>query len=400
MDLRKAKLLNVIVFSISIILLFFLAINIIEKNYFLATTDIILFFIVCIPSLLLQYKRKYIANLVFITSAFIFYTTIITILKYDFDRQTEHILPAISIMVVFIFDGWKKNLIFLVFPISFFTIRFTVMYQHFGFIEFQSLHLIYLIEFLIVFVIASYFKADMITFYNKLDLANQTKLKLLRIISHDLKNPFNSLLGTSELQSKFLESGNLEKLKTSTEIINLSSKKIYDLTKTLLDWSMIQSEILKANFEKINLTDVIKHVIDFSNINAVPKEIKIEFHPKEVIYCNCDNTMIQICLRNIITNAIKFSNRNSKIDIRQIQNKNKIKIEVQDYGIGINEEDINNILNKNTLSSSYGTENEIGTGLGIKISNELMQIQNGTISIKSKLNYGTTFTLSLPIINN
>lgn len=108
-DERKAKLLNVIVFSISLILLIFLAINLFQKNYFLAISDIAMILVICIPSWILQYKNKYKANLLLITCAFFVCTTVLTILKYDVNRQTEHILPAISIMVIFLFDGWRKT---------------------------------------------------------------------------------------------------------------------------------------------------------------------------------------------------------------------------------------------------------------------------------------------------
>lgn len=396
-DLRKAKLLNVIVFSISIILLIFLAINIIQENYFLAISDILLFIFVCIPSWILQFKKKYKLNLFMITSAFVIYTTLLTILKYDVNRQTEHILPAISIMVIFLFDGWKKNLIFLIFPISFFTIRFTVMYQTLGMIEFKSLHIIYLIEFLTVYVIASYFKADMINFYHKLNMANETKIKLFRIISHDLRNPFSSLLGTSALQKRFIESGDMEKLALSADIINSSSNKIYELTESLLEWSMTQAETLEAKKEEINVTSLIKNIIDFSNINAIPKDIKLVFNPKEEIKANIDNIMTQIALRNLIMNAIKFSQRNSEIIIHQEISDKFIQIKVQDFGVGMSKDELQSIFDDNQIYSSYGTENEKGSGLGLIVCKEFIEIQKGTLIAQSEPNKGTTFTISLPL---
>lgn len=285
---------------------------------------------------------------------------------------------------------------FLIFPISFFTIRFVIMYQTTGSIELETLHLVYFLEFLIVFVITSYFKADMISFYNKLELANRTKTKLLRIISHDLRNPFSSLLGTSELQSRFIEAGDLEKLKTSAHIINTSANKIFDLTQALLDWSMTQSETLEAEKTDLNLTELISQVVDFSNITAMHKEINIEFEPNDTLSCKCDNTMTQICLRNIIMNAIKFSDRNSKILISQKMTEEHIEIHVKDDGVGILREDLDKIFDKSTIHSSYGTENEKGTGLGIKVCKELMEKQGGQLLAESMPNEGSLFILRFP----
>jgi signal transduction histidine kinase len=396
-DERKAKLLNVIVFSVSAILLIFLCINLVQGNNILAICDVLLFIIVCIPSWILQLKQKYTFNLFMITGAFVIYTTLITILEYDVNRQTEHILPAISIMIIFMFDGWKKNLIFLIFPISFFTIRFVVMYRTFGAIEFQTLHIIYLIEFLIVYTIASFFKKDMMNFYDKLNMSNQTKTKLFRIISHDLKNPFSSLLGTSALQSRFIESGDMEKLKITSQIINASATKIYSLTQSLLDWSITQSETLEPKKEKINLTELTKNVIDFSNITAIHKEIEIEFLPSEALFATIDSTMTQIALRNIIMNALKFSKRGEKIIIRQIANNDFVKIEIEDFGVGISDENLETIFDANTIQSSYGTENEKGSGLGLLISKELLEKQDGLLSVTSQLEKGSVFSITLPV---
>ncbi|MDD4149681.1 MAG: HAMP domain-containing sensor histidine kinase [Bacteroidales bacterium] len=335
-------------------------------------------------------------NLLLITSAFIIYTTILTILEYDVNRQTEHILPALSIMVIFFFDGWKKNIVFLLFPLSFFTIRFVVMYQTFGFIEFKTLHLIYFIEFLTVYVIASYFKSDMLSFYDKLQNASNTKDKLFRIISHDIKNPFSSLLGVSELQLKFAQNEDVEKLKKSSQIIHSSANKIYDLTQSLLDWSISQAETLETKIEKINITDVIGQIKEFCEITAQPKEIELVFEPKDYIVINCDAVMTQIAVRNIIMNAIKFSNRNSQIIITQSIENNELMITVQDFGVGMEEDNLKNLFHENFLHSSYGTEREKGTGLGLKISKELIEKQNGRLEAESQLNKGSIFKIILP----
>lgn len=392
----KVKLLNVAVWVISVVLVIFLIVNLFEKNYFLAVSDVLLFIFVCIPSLILQYKRKYKTNSFFIVGAFLLYTTLLTILKYDVNRQTEHILPALAILAIFFWDGWKKNLIFMLFPISFFAIRFVVMYQTYGRIEIQTLHLIYFIEFLSVYIISTYFKAAMLNFYDKLQKTIDTKNKLFRIISHDIKNPFSSLLGTSELQLRFAQNEDIEKLKQSSQIIHSSANKIYDLTQSLLDWSSSQAETLETKIENVNITEVIEQIIEFCEISAIPKEIELVFDSKNAVFVNCDAVMTQIAIRNIIMNAIKFSYRNSKIIITQIIANNQFVMTIEDFGVGMEEDNLKNLFDDNYLHASYGTEKEKGTGLGLKISKELIEKQNGRIEAESLLGKGSIFRMFLP----
>lgn len=398
LEMRKARLLNVIVFSIAAILFCFMIINLVIGNYFLAISDVVVFLIVCLPSLYLQYKRFYKANLILITSAFFVFTTIVTILKYDHSRQTEHILIPLAIMPVFLFDGWRKNLMFSFFVISFFIIRFTVMYRDFGYLEIKTMHIIYAITFMVVFVLASYFKSDMMKFYNMLSESNKTKDKLFRIISHDIRNPFSSLLGSSDLQMKYLQTGDMEKLEKTSYIINSASKKIYELTQTLLDWSQTQTETFVIKREKTNLSDLVKQVAEFCSITSRTKDIEIAFIPDTVVYVNCDIIMTQIAVRNILMNAIKFSHRNSVINIEIFVENDFVNIRISDNGIGMSQERVSSLFDANKISSDYGTEKERGTGLGLIISKELVEKQGGSISVRSTEGKGSDFVLSLPNI--
>jgi signal transduction histidine kinase len=398
LEMRKARLMNVIVFSITAILFSFMILNIVIGNYFLAISDVVMFFIVCLPSLYLQYKRFYKANLILITSAFFIFTTILTILKYDYSRQTEHVLIPLSIMPIFLFEGWRKNLMFSFFVLSFFVIKVVIMHRDFGFVEVKTIHIIYAIAFLIVYVLASYFKSDMMRFYTMLSESNKTKDKLFRIISHDIRNPFSSLLGSSDLQMKYLQSGDIEKLEKTSYIINSASKKIYELTQTLLDWSQTQTETFVVKRENTNLTDLVKQVADFCSITARTKDIEIVFNPQSSVFINCDIIMTQIAVRNIIMNAIKFSHRNSEIKIEILKETDNVRILISDKGVGMSQERISTLFDGNKISSDYGTEKEKGTGLGLIISKELIEKQGGQIRVISAEGIGSDFVLSLPQI--
>lgn len=396
LELRKAKLMNVIVSSITAILLLFLIMNILISNYILAIGDIVCILLVSVPSWILQYKRKYTANLILITSAFLIFTSILTIVAYDPQRQTEHILITLAVMPIFLFEGFWKNLMFAFFPICFYIIKFIAQYNFQGYIELQPIHIIYAITFLIIYVLTSYFKKDMLHFYELLNESNKTKAKLFRIISHDIRNPFSSLLGSSDIQLRYLESGNIEKFEKTSAIINSSSKKIYDLTQTLFDWSLTQTDTFIVKKEELDLTDLIKNVVDFCSISSRPKDIELIYQPDQQIILNCDNIMTQIAVRNIITNAIKFSFRNSKIVINVFYDKNNVIISVKDDGVGISIEKQAALFDENVLNSEFGTEKERGTGLGLLISKELIENQSGTIIVSSQEGSGSEFQIILP----
>ncbi|MDD3859376.1 MAG: HAMP domain-containing sensor histidine kinase [Bacteroidales bacterium] len=395
LELRKVKLLNVIVFSVTGILLIFMVINFVTQNYVLAISDIVMLFIVSVPSWYLQFKHHYKANILMITSAFFIYTTILTILEYDVNRQTEHILLTISVMAIFLFDGWRKKIMFSIFPISFFTIKFVTMYQLNGYIEFQPLHLIYAITFLIIYVISSYFKNDMLHFYDLLKQSNETKDKLLRLVSHDIRSPFNSLLGSSDLQMKYMESADLSKIQNTAVIINSASKKIYELTQTLLEWSQTQSDGFVVKKEQCIINDVVKHVVDFCTISSEPKEIELIVKESNSISMYCDIIMTEIALRNVIINAIKFSHRKSVVEVSIVEQENAVLISVADAGVGMDEASYKNLFNGNMIWSNVGTEREQGTGLGLLICKEMIEKQSGKIQVSSELNKGTVISLFL-----
>lgn len=397
LELRKARLMNVIIYSVSVFLLLFIGINIIIGNYFLAISDFLMLFIVCLPSLILQYKKFYKANYLLVTFAFLVLTTALTIVEHDGNRQTEHILIPIAIMPIFLFEGWKRNVMFLLFPLCFFLIRFVAMYRAIGHIEFHALHAIYTTSFLSVYVLASYFKKDMIKFYEQLKESNIIKDKLFRIISHDIRNPFSSLLGSSDLQMKYLQTGETEKLEKTSIIINSASKKIYALTQTLLDWSQTQTGTFVVRRELLDLNELIKQVVDFCSLTSRAKDIFIHFSPSTSYKLQCDSIMTQIALRNVIMNAVKFSHRNSEVFISISQNESFICIKVSDKGVGISHERLNTLFDESKIESEFGTEKEKGSGLGLIISKELIEKQDGKIKVTSTEGKGSEFVLSLPI---
>ncbi|OQC43280.1 MAG: Non-motile and phage-resistance protein [Bacteroidetes bacterium ADurb.Bin028] len=234
-------------------------------------------------------------------------------------------------------------------------------------------------------------------YYNSLSEANATKDKLFKIISHDIRNPFSSLLSSSEMQLKFLQNRDYEKLEQTSQLINTSAKQIFELTQTLLDWSIAQTDSFKVKAEKLNINDLVEQVVNFCSIQAREKDIEIITDYGSPIYVELDNVMTQIAVRNILINAIKFSYRNSVIRVYVRQFNDFVNIEIVDKGIGMSKQKQQEIFSKAVVAAEYGTERERGSGLGIVISKELIEKQKGKISVESEEGKGSSFTLSFPL---
>ncbi len=188
----------------------------------------------------------------------------------------------------------------------------------------------------------------------------------------------------------------MQKLEKTSYIINSASKKIYELTQTLLDWSQTQTETFVVKRDNTNITDLVKQVADFCSITSRTKEIEIVFKPEENMFNQCDNIMTQIAVRNILMNAIKFSHRNSEIFLEVYKLDGFVNIKIADKGVGMSQDRLSTLFDGNTISSDYGTEKEKGTGLGLIISKELIEKQGGYIKVISSVGKGSEFVLSLP----
>ena len=397
LEQRKVKLLNVIVFSLLVLLLFFSVLNIIQGRYNLLIGDLVSIVFVVLPSLYFQYKQKYKTSNFIVVSSFFVFITFFSLIDYDAGRMSEHMLLGACIMPVFLFDRWKKVIIFLLFVVAFYLIKVVNILQNGEPVRIDTYYYIYGITFLIVYVVASYFKNDLVNFNNKLIESNQTKDKLFKIIAHDLKSPFSSLLGLSDLQLKYLVDDNKKKLELSANIINQASHRIFDLTQTLLDWAVTQSDSFKPVYKNENINVLIRDVVELSSIYADAKEVRINIQQNTQKLFVCDKVMTQIAIRNIIFNAIKFSARNSEVFISfGLDTNNDLFISVRDYGVGMTNDEIERILDPAQLYSIEGTEREKGSGIGLKMSFELIKKQCGNIYIYSEKEKGSEFKIVLP----
>jgi signal transduction histidine kinase len=244
----------------------------------------------------------------------------------------------------------------------------------------------------IVRFILSYIKAEK-KFKSDLLNLNENKNRFFSIISHDLRGPVNNILIMSDLIIK--ETSEEEKNKLNS-MVDISIKKLNDLLINLLKWASIQMntiEITPQLLFPIKLVD--ENFIIFAEI-AGNKNITLINKLKPDTTISADHEMISTVLRNLISNAIKFTNRGGQITISAEDKNNRTEISVKDNGIGMSKEDMNRLFRKDIKKSTIGTADEAGLGFGLQISKEFIEKNGGEISVESEINSGTVFKFSLP----
>jgi two-component system sensor histidine kinase/response regulator len=224
---------------------------------------------------------------------------------------------------------------------------------------------------------------------------NGLKDRLLSIISHDVKHPINNLQSITDL---ILE-GKLSKSETEYVLKNLknSASTTSQLLDNLLNWSAGQLNTLTPSFQPISIKIVIEKVLTHVEYKSIPKNINITLHLSPDHFVMADEQMLEIILRNLIINAIKFSKPGQQIQVRTSKNSHMLHIDVIDQGIGIPDDIHEKLFSTDYSKSRYGTINEKGFGLGLLLCKQLTELHQGTISAESIPNEKTTFRVALPV---
>jgi len=221
---------------------------------------------------------------------------------------------------------------------------------------------------------------------------------LLSIIAHDLKSPFQGLLGTFSALNTCFDELPKEEIKTYMSYAHTSVKRLYSLVDGLLEWSRLLLGQVKFNQTPCNLHYTMLTVINHLKIQLEEKQITVVNLMDENLETLADENMVTAIFRNLISNAIKYSKRNGKITVSSEVKNNFIHIFIADEGIGMSEEVKESIFKPSRHSTTRGTEEEEGSGFGLLLCKEMMEWHNGTISFESELSKGTTFKLSFPLI--
>ena len=231
----------------------------------------------------------------------------------------------------------------------------------------------------------------------KLRESNITKDKFLSIIAHDLINPFNTVLGFSDLLlNNYSEYDDETRMKT-IKTINDSSTELFELLGNLLQWSRSERGLLQYLPERIDMSSIILKIVALFSATAEAKDIKIELNlsDKESIV-NSDVYLLNTILRNLISNSIKFTPKGGKISIVTEVEEKQVVVSVADNGVGISAENLENLFRIDILHSTLGTNSEKGTGLGLFLVKEFVVKQKGELRIESEVNKGSRFTFTVP----
>lgn len=225
---------------------------------------------------------------------------------------------------------------------------------------------------------------------------NSTKDKFFSIIAHDLKNPFNALLSFSEMLRENIKIFRKDEIKAYVEIIHKATNNLFRLLENLLQWSSAQTGEIEYNPEIFDLNKITGNIIQVLSIHADRKGIKITNEIQENLSAYGDRNLISTVIRNLISNAIKFTRENGLIRINGVVRKNEVEISVADNGIGINQMDIDKLFRLDCNVSTIGTSEERGSGLGLILCKEFVEKNGGKIWVESEPEKGSTFKFTLP----
>lgn len=229
--------------------------------------------------------------------------------------------------------------------------------------------------------------------------ASISKDKFFSVIAHDLMSPFSALLGFSGLMYDMYDEYSDEERKVQAGRILELSELIYRMAENLLFWSRSQTGRIYAQSEWVDLKSLISQQIDLSAPHAARKQIKISQEFAEDIKTWSDPNILSIVMRNLITNAVKFTAQGGKVDLSAKVRGERVEIIVKDNGIGIPVEMKTKLWTPGSHVKRPGTDMEIGTGLGLVICKEFVGILEGTLSVESELGKGSCFKITLPNTN-
>ncbi len=231
---------------------------------------------------------------------------------------------------------------------------------------------------------------------NELQKLLVTKDKFFSIIAHDLKNPFNSLIGLSQLLVQGFDRMSTEKIKYFHKNLHQISKTGYELLINLLEWSRSQRGTIPYSPDKQDLNILTEETFTLYNSKAQEKEISLINNIGLDSFVFADKNMLKTIFRNLVSNSLKFTDRGGAIEITAESANEFVKISVRDTGVGISDENIKKLFKLDKSYSTSGTEEESGTGLGLILCQEFVEKHNGKIIVESKVGFGSKFIFTLP----
>jgi PAS domain S-box-containing protein len=236
---------------------------------------------------------------------------------------------------------------------------------------------------------------QVIKYAEELKNLNAAKDKFFSIISHDLRSPFNSLLGLTEFLTHSYSEMNPSEIKNSILNIYNSAQQVYNLILNLLEWSMLQSGRLMVEKSVINLAELGIEIMNLYKEGANNKKLELVNNMNENILIYADKYMIDTIIRNFVSNSIKFTNPGGKIIIKGVINGDNAEVSVTDTGIGISPENQKNLFRIDEQFRRDGTANEKGTGIGLILCKEFAEKNGGVLWVESEEGKGSRFSITV-----
>ncbi|MDR4987732.1 MAG: ATP-binding protein [Bacteroidales bacterium] len=224
---------------------------------------------------------------------------------------------------------------------------------------------------------------------------NQTKDKLFSLIAHDLISPFHTIMGFSEILEERIGQENCSQ-RQMVGMIRRQAQSAYDLLENLLEWAKSQTDAIANRPEPLRLSDIIKEVVLQTSLLSHKKETVIEVAVEDTLMVLADKHMLQVVLRNLLSNAIKYTDKGGKVKFAASVANGKVRISVQDDGIGMDGNKLNLLAEGVPIESTLGTNSERGSGLGLLLCVEFIRKMGDDLTIVSKLGEGSCFNFAIP----
>ena len=223
------------------------------------------------------------------------------------------------------------------------------------------------------------------------------KDKFFSIISHDLMNPFNALLGFSNILKDAVKENDQKEIEECSTIVHQSATRISNLLQNLLVWSRMHNGKIQFSPKSARIEELISNTMMVLSPVAQNKQIKLDWSVDGDITAKLDTNMVGSVLQNLVTNAIKFTEKGGEVRVSAFIESGNLNIDVADTGVGMTDEQIQKLFRLDKTSSSRGTDDEVGTGLGLIISKEFIEMHRGKIWVESTLGKGSKFCFRIPI---
>ncbi|OFX53597.1 MAG: hypothetical protein A2066_04140 [Bacteroidetes bacterium GWB2_41_8] len=241
------------------------------------------------------------------------------------------------------------------------------------------------------------FQNNIIDLNKKVMKDSVEKDKFFSIIGHDLMNPLTALHGYSELLTVSAKNGDRDECVENSQIVHQLTKRILNLLQNLLVWSRMQKGKMKYTPKLTQIEELVSNTMMIVAPIAQNKEIHLDWDVNDSITVSIDSNMIGSVLQNLVTNAIKFTERGGNVNVSAILESDNLNFTVSDTGIGMNDDQINKLFRLDKSSSSRGTDDESGTGLGLIICKEFIEAHRGKIWVESVLGKGSNFCFTIPV---